>query len=420
MKLWAVGFGLLGAAFAAYSSLQTSRPTVVVITGDFAGFLEPCGCTLPTTGGIERMATLIRRLQKSNDVSLLVNGALVAGSGRQNELKLETLAFTLRDLSAAAINLSHQDASLGIGAITQIQNQAPGRLISGSIQPTGTLTLPTANQSGPFLIGGISTNPVSLSRPLNTQPVDPEEAIQNLIRQAKDQSLTPVLLVDGSLDEATRLAVKFPILGLIVYRSVDDPPSEPVRVGKTILVTPGEHGKGAVQISFDAGSFTQYQVVKLTPAFSNDPQVSSLYEDYLRQVDKSDLLERLPRSKTRQLAGSKKCQSCHASAYLSWHSSKHATGLSSLEKVKHGRDPDCVVCHVVGLQSFFGFRSRALTPDLANVGCESCHGAGEPHVKSPRTVKMGKVGLKMCASCHTTDQSPNFNALTFWDRIKHR
>ncbi|HSI73617.1 MAG TPA: multiheme c-type cytochrome, partial [Fimbriimonas sp.] len=99
-------------------------------------------------------------------------------------------------------------------------------------------------------------------------------------------------------------------------------------------------------------------------------------------------------------------------------SSAHAHALLTLEKEGHPRDPDCVSCHVVGLQFSTGFKSRQKTPQLANIGCESCHGAGAKHAAKP-SLKLRKLTEQACLPCHTTENSPHFDFKTYWKKIRH-
>ncbi len=159
--------------------------------------------------------------------------------------------------------------------------------------------------------------------------------------------------------------------------------------------------------------------MNLGPAFADDPQVSGFYREYLSQVDKSGFLEKEPRHPSGPFAGSEACGSCHKADLKIWQHSKHARAFASLEAQGHAHDPDCVSCHVVGLSSKGGFRSRVLTPNLCDVGCESCHGPSALHARNPKQVRLPKVGIDMCTSCHTSEQSPNFKASSYWQHIQH-
>jgi hypothetical protein len=405
---------------AAYSGFQSPKRTTIVITGDIAGYLSPCGCTTPMTGGIARQATLVHRLERSSDVVLLANGALSGALNAQEELKIMALSEMFGALRAAAINLSHDDARFGIGTLQTIQNLTDQKLICGSIEPLTAPAMRTSAQQGGLLIGGVASHPDGLARSLGSHPVAMEEAVHRLVNDATEGSLVPVLLLDGSESDASAIAVQFPALKLVIYRSYSDSPQKPIKVGRTLLVTPGPYGKSVVTLSFDGENFAEYQVVRLGPEYADDPQVGRFIGEYLRKVDKAGFIDRVARRPSAAFAGSRTCGLCHEKDFAIWKHSKHAVGLKSLEDQGHARDPDCVSCHVVGLDFVGGFRSRAKTPDLAAVGCESCHGPGAHHSQNPQTHVMPKVGMRKCLPCHAPDRSPKFNSLTYWTQILHR
>ena len=417
------GIGIIGIACALISGWQSKTPTTILITGDLMGHLEPCGCTLPQTGGLLRLATLIRQLRATSNLIVLANGSMVDKPSPQSQLKTETVAAAYREMGVDAIGLGAEDARLGIGGILAIQNNAPSKLVSRSLQPSGSLNLDEVVHVSGLSVTSLSAHPEVPARPLHVQPINVEESINSFLGEARASGESPSLMLDGTLEDAKGIAAQHPDIRLIVYRSQNEAPTSPTIVGQTLLVTPGPGGKRVIKLSLDGGQITGYQVIPLSPELSDDPSVSKIYQSYLKRIDQLDLLDKSPRSKTLPYAGSAACLSCHQSAFKVWKHSKHALAFQTLVKVTHSKDPDCVSCHVVGLESQSGFRSKLLTPNLAGVGCESCHGPAQRHIKSPRSVILPKVGSKPCFSCHTSEQDPNFNALTFktkyWPQIQH-
>ncbi|MEN8149238.1 MAG: cytochrome c family protein [Planctomycetota bacterium] len=110
--------------------------------------------------------------------------------------------------------------------------------------------------------------------------------------------------------------------------------------------------------------------------------------------------------------GSAKCKMCHADQHKAWGEMKHSHAFDYLtpEQVATGKDEKgkaCAACHTTGYGKG-GFESVEKTPKLTNVGCESCHGAGQAHQKAmlmamqtdetPEEKQISKnVG---CAGCH--------------------
>ncbi|MCB1034668.1 MAG: cytochrome c family protein, partial [Acidobacteria bacterium] len=110
------------------------------------------------------------------------------------------------------------------------------------------------------------------------------------------------------------------------------------------------------------------------------------------------LLLAVPRTGAEEHAflGSKNCRKCHLKEYKSWEETSMAKTFEVLkpgeradEKKAAGLDPQkdytkdasCVKCHVTGYGKKGGFVDIETTPELAGVGCESCHGAGGTYVQ---------------------------------------
>ncbi len=419
MKLLGLAIALTTLAIGWTFQSKPEQPFVVILGGDTDGYLNPCGCSKPMIGGIVRRATAIKTLMGSREGMYLENGGFVAGVGRQDELKSEALAESLKAMGATAIHYSYSEARMGPGMLLAFQQLSDNRLISSSIAPSETFELPPYTLKGPFLIGAVDPRADQMAATLREQAVSVNNAVQKLISEAEAADLLPVVMFQGGRDAARALATKFPKLRLIQYRSGGNPPATLEYVGQTVLATPGEKGKHVIRLLFTGGKWSGYMAVKLNPEFTADKSVKSIYDEYLHRVADEKLLEKLPRNAAQAFAGNQKCGSCHAKAWKVWKDSKHAGALKTLEKEKHDRDPDCVSCHVVGLESKGGFQSRIATPQLANVGCESCHGPGNSHAINPKKYKLPKVGAKSCAKCHVPEHSPGFEFSSYWKKIKH-
>ncbi|MBW7927866.1 MAG: hypothetical protein H3C58_07230 [Fimbriimonadaceae bacterium] len=417
LERWCLVLGALGVGLAAFPRAEPETWTIVV-GGDTAGYLAPCGCAKPMVGGVMRRATVVRNAASERTVSLEL-GPLAGGLGRQSELKAETLAELTASLGVDAIGLSADDARLGSGVVASVARLSQDRLTTLSLGPGSALGLPRTRTKGPFLIGAASVEATQMATRLADEAVPVNAAVQELVDEAQTEHKVPILLLDGRLDDARRTAEAHPELALVVYRSPGDPPKEPVKVGATWLVSPGEKGKHVIRLEWSAGSLRGYQPIKLGADLVDDERAAALYREYQDRVRSENLLARRPRSKGEAFAGSDACGICHAAAYTVWKDSQHAGALATLDKTGHDADPDCVGCHVVGLDRDAGFKSRALTPELADVGCESCHGPGAAHVADPGKGKMAKVGAGSCAPCHVPDHSPGFDFAAYWERIKH-
>lgn len=112
--------------------------------------------------------------------------------------------------------------------------------------------------------------------------------------------------------------------------------------------------------------------------------------------------------------GSKACSDCHEEQYKhfsdyskkakSWHSIEiMASDLTSEE------ERGCYQCHTTGYGSG-GFESIESTPELADVGCETCHGPGAAHADSgdPELIRR-TPSIKDCETCHNAERVADFN-----------
>ena len=116
---------------------------------------------------------------------------------------------------------------------------------------------------------------------------------------------------------------------------------------------------------------------------------------------------------TKHFIGSAQCGSCHIDEYKkfltyskkskSWESIKiMASDLTQAEQEK------CYRCHTTGYGQG-GFKNYKETPELADVGCETCHGPGSKHAASggdPAFIK--KPTDKTCQKCHVQERVSAF------------
>lgn len=114
--------------------------------------------------------------------------------------------------------------------------------------------------------------------------------------------------------------------------------------------------------------------------------------------------------------GSAACKDCHAKTYDSYlRFSKKAHSSQSIKIMAPKLTPEelrgCFGCHTTGYGRPGGFVSFEKTPDLANAGCEVCHGPGSAHVDSggDRTKIKAKLDMAECEVCHNAERVRSFN-----------
>jgi hypothetical protein len=119
--------------------------------------------------------------------------------------------------------------------------------------------------------------------------------------------------------------------------------------------------------------------------------------------------------------GSDLCQGCHEAETAAWADHPHGRSMAPLIAKGQQANDACLECHTTGMGQPGGFdlaKPYTEQPDLARVGCESCHGPGGDHVK-PEAKKLGSiislgdkcdscVILQICGSCHDPENDPDF------------
>lgn len=394
--------------------------TTVIVTSTLEGYLTPCGCTKPMSGGIKRRAAAMKSLAHGKPTVILDSGGWIVGSDRQDEMKVEAMAESLRQTGTHAALWGSFESRLGASMTSTAARLSEGRLVSTSVVGDADLGLNRWIVVGPFLVGGLVPNPAQAAQNLSARPVEEAQALADLKEAASALELAPALIIEGGKQMAAALAKSEPALRFIVYRLQGSPPETLEFEGKTALITAGDMGRKIVALTYDGEAFKSIKVVDLGPEVADDVDVSRTHSRYLERVAQAGLLDRLPRGTSGGFVGSEACGSCHGDALEVWKGTRHSTALVTLEHEGHDKDPDCVSCHVTGLQDESGFRSREKTPLFASVGCESCHGPGAEHVKEPYKFKVPANGERSCMPCHTGNTSPGFDYGTYWSKVIHK
>jgi mono/diheme cytochrome c family protein len=139
---------------------------------------------------------------------------------------------------------------------------------------------------------------------------------------------------------------------------------------------------------------------------------------YRKQAEEEGAVDAVQAPAAKRYVGSGACQSCHAQADRVWRESGHHHAMQTLVDAGQEYNPLCVKCHVTGFEAANGFRNLTATPALANVQCEACHGPGAGHLENP-SAPYGAMGQADCQTCHTADNSPEFDFSSYWERVKH-
>jgi len=231
---------------------------------------------------------------------------------------------------------------------------------------------------------------------------------------------------------------------MIVAPQSDEPTLTGDPNARPLVILGGRLGKyiGKIQVNLQNPSGKprlSFTSIPVSEDLNQYPPLVELYKDYQRMVKDARLVERYPRfvlPENLEYVGSKYCKLCHDYEYEKWMNSpqvnipgllhqaapdsRHANAFATLTAVGSDYDPECVICHVIGMQYQSGYVSPSKTPEMKDVGCENCHGPGSAHLHSLGAVETSGP-MSTCTDCHTTEQSANYggNEKQYYEKSIH-
>ena len=164
----------------------------------------------------------------------------------------------------------------------------------------------------------------------------------------------------------------------------------------------------------------------LETSLPEDPEVKKIIDQAIKksnEINQKRLAQmglNEPTITLQDIAGSQKCQECHAAQMTVWQDSRHAQAWTTLEKKNQQFNEDCVLCHVT-LPFYDADKVKAhnlllmLPKSLKNVGCEACHGPAAAHSAGQGKVPVARPDEKVCLGCHTSEHDDNF---IFLEKVK--
>jgi len=418
-------------------SVDTTDELTVFLTGNELGALKPCGCSGGQLGGLDRRPAVLNSAPKHKRL-IVDTGSLVKSDSEQDLLKFNIIIEAFKLLDYDLVNLSEKDIEIcnnlgllgSIGSVLNIISSHGAADVNVPAKFTKRLSLKGKTVVVTVAAFNAKSAPIEqieeLFTPHQKRLSGAGRAINILILNHCDPAI-----IDS-------IAKKAPIVDCLVCpadsdepRIIGDPNKRPlvVSVGRfgryigRLQISEAAKGKGKLKLSFRA-----------IPVEENLEQHSSLvglYKDYQQLVKHSNLLEKYPRfalPNGLEYTGSESCKLCHDYEYQKWSdaafrepgSEAHADAYATLEQVGSQFDPECVICHVVGMEYEGGFVSEEKTGHLKNVGCENCHGPGSEHIRTLGTAETTEP-KSVCLDCHTPEHSGDYaaNERSFLEKIIH-
>lgn len=394
---------------------------MLLLTGGTQGRLEMCNCAGVMSGGLARRGGLLASYRARYPAALTIDTGdlfwIEPDANRHSHLLrgldmlgYDVLALGDAEWATAPVDLANllADRSMRILASNVRYEGAslhPGRSV---VIPAGGHEIALLNYVGDdaFLFvddptaGGRLRDGVDSLRPI----VDEHDRAGRVV----------VLIVHDSMDTAERLAGELSGVDLVIRGNTDRALGEVRRVeGVPVVQIGGPENVGVLGMRFDAGRIAelQWRVELLDDRWPADQRMLDLYQSYAHVAMRNAL--DADRAEGLRYEASRTCGECHKWEYWQWQRTAHAHAWQTLEEVERIGDPDCMACHVSGFGSRRGFYSIDRTPGLGNVNCQDCHRHDiedhiDEHDQRIESFEIPAPDEKVCQSCHTPMNSPEF------------
>lgn len=265
---------------------------------------------------------------------------------------------------------------------------------------------------------------------------DPLAAAAKHVPELLGKADIVVVLSSMQLETARRVARRVEGIDLIIgghgaNRTRSDDFPEDTLIGGTRILYIGDQGKNLGEVRLRVGAkgevaAAQRTVVGLTREWPEDAALAALMETTRKGINEWNRQQAAavnpfaaaPAGDQATYTGSERCSPCHEKEYQVWSDSRHAHAFDTLVKASQDFNPECVRCHTVGFRRASGFVNSNATPTLRHVGCESCHGPSSRHPDVDLT-GYGGTSVRNCVTCHTRENSPDYDAATYVPRIQH-
>jgi hypothetical protein len=279
---------------------------------------------------------------------------------------------------------------------------------------------------------------------------DPFEVAATLVPEVDKLAEVVVVLAHLPTDEARELAKAVPGIDVLVlgHQLHAQPPAQLETTTQTpgaeagenyvkslgpVVVTPGQQGQHLAQTRLSLAADRRILAYggAATPLTLRDfPERMDLAEALkkLHQVVNSErkrleLASDISLGEKRLVAGQDhflgdlRCARCHFDIYQDWRNTQHAHAWQTLVELNRDADPECVSCHVTGMDLPGGYKGVGAIQDMRNVQCEACHGMGTMHDMTGATDP--EAGNATCIRCHSGENSPEFEFDRYWPKIMH-
>ena len=384
--------------------------------------MKPCGCFGGQLGGLERRPAVLDKVSAAKRL-IVGTGSLVKDDSTQELIKFDIMVEAFRHLGYELLNLTEQDIEIA-GKLGLLDTLSSTFGVITCHEAAGTVLPATFEKK--FILNSVVLNIAVAAFDVHSGRV--EEIAELFSDEPGVQQVNILLLNDcdsAVVDSISELGV---VDCMVCPADSDEAVTLSQPDARCVVASLGRYGKYIGRLRVEPGTEGErpklsFEAVDVNESLAEAAPLSELYRTYQHFVREAGLLESYPRLSLPdglEYVGSEACAECHDYEYEKWSTKAHAHAFATLERVNSHYDPECVICHVVGMDYTSGFITPEKTPQMKNVGCENCHGPGSKHIENPSEEKTSEPQSD-CVQCHTPDHSGNFagNEDVYLQKIVH-
>lgn len=423
-------------------SQEPAETLTIGFSNDLNGELRSCGCLVKDLGGLGRRATMVEIVRDSTENFLLVDAGDFFGKelnyGKEKaDVTMKSMAWMEYD----AVVVGEKDFGFGVDYVVKRTKEIGLPVITANLYDaiTDTLLFPPSwvvEFASGLEVGLIGVLSDGLKLPPQVPAgririTDPVQAVKREVEELRDQVDLVIVVAHVIRREAQTIATEVPEVDVVVFghEGRTTGKGKTRRFGNAFLLQGPSKGlfMGVAFAVLDGNDgirrLSKFQT-PLSKDLEDHEAIAKLFRSYDMSVaakERSGIPAAVLEARAglkKPFAGSDACRECHETEYTIWKQSTHAEAFAILERRSRQFDRDCIPCHTTGFYKRGGFEHVTVTPELVDVGCESCHGNGHDHVDDPET-HFEDEPRETCRKCHNADQTPDFDFDTFWAQIQH-
>lgn len=294
MKIATIFIAFLTSACA---SAQETRPDIdtltILYTANSNGYLEECPCSKNGLGGIPRRKTIFDQHRAGK--TLVLDAGNLFSPYRKNEAQEKLLVRLTEKLSYSLMNVGEQEFSYGLefwkengrklNVVAANLRDKDGRRLAPPFDLFAFEGLRVA-VAGVLAESAFQNLPDDIRAELSLVPIEKElpQTLAELKRERPD--VIVLLLRSQDYDAEKAIAQRFPDFDVIVSTDERLAREKPLRIGKTIAVSPGNDGEcvGKLRLAIDVRNhqIVSYKnaLLPLSKSVKKDAELDSLIQAF--------------------------------------------------------------------------------------------------------------------------------------------